>query len=110
MDSFSKFYFITQIHELLLQAEISTHGFSDHSIRKKVAIFISARGISKNDIKLMDRWKSDVVLIYINETTIWKHNNKLLLLNKQLQTLLSCAIITDAELLSHPPTRNSLDR
>ena len=37
MGPFSKSYFIAQIHELLLQAGIPTHGFSGHSIRKGAA-------------------------------------------------------------------------
>ena len=85
MNSFSKFYFITQIHELLLQAGIPAQGFSGHSIHKGAAVSASARGISKDDIKLMGRWKSDAVLTYSNETTISESNQKLLPLNKQLQ-------------------------
>ena len=54
MNLFSKSYFIIQIHELLLQTRISTHGFSDHSIHKNVIIFISTWDIFKNDIKLMN--------------------------------------------------------
>jgi hypothetical protein len=110
MGPFSKSYFIAQIHELLLQAGIPTHGFSGHSIRKGAAVSASARGIPKDDIKLMGRWKSDVVLTYINETTISEHNNKLLLLNKQLQTPLASSTIPGAEFLSHPASSNSLGR
>ena len=110
MGPFSKSYFIAQIHELLLQAGIPTQGFSDHSIRKDAAVSASARGISKDDIKLMGRWKSDVVLTYINETTISEHNNKLLLLNKQLQTPLASSIIPGAKLLSHSASSHSLGR
>ena len=110
MGPFSKSYFIAQIHELLLQAGISTHGFSGHSIRKGVVVSASARGIPKDDIKLMDRWKSDVVLIYINETTISEHNNKLLFLNKQLQIPLASSIIPGADFLSHPASSHSLGR
>jgi hypothetical protein len=107
---FSKSYLIAQIHELLLQAGIPTHGFSGHSIRKGAAVSASARGISKDDIKLMGRWKSDVVLTYINETTTSEHNNKLLLLNKQLQTPLASSIIPGADFLSHPASSHSLGR
>ena len=110
MGPFSKSYFIAQIHELLLQAGIPTHGFSGHSIRKNAAVSASARGISKDDIKLMGRWKSDVVLTYINETTISEYNNKLLLLNKQFQTPLASSIIPGADFLSHPASSHSLGR
>src|SRR5205814_9878683 len=78
MGPFSKSYFISKIRELLLQAGIPAQGFSGHSIRKGAAVSASARGISKDDIKLMGRWKSDAVLTYINETTISESNQKLL--------------------------------
>jgi len=43
-------------------------------------------GISKDDIKLLGRWKSDAVDVYINELQKPDHMHKLLALNSQLFT------------------------
>jgi hypothetical protein len=61
MGPFSKSYFISKTYELLLRAGIPINGFSGHSIHKGATVIAIARGISKEDIKLMDRWKSDAV-------------------------------------------------
>ena len=63
---FSKQFFIMKIHELLLNAGIFTVGYSGHSLRKGKAVIADCNGISKDNIKLLGRWKSDAVDIYMN--------------------------------------------
>ena len=58
----------------------------------------------------MNHWKIDIILIYINEITIFEHNNKFLFLNKQLQTPITSSIISDIEFLSHSTSSHSLGR
>ena len=41
-------------------------------------------GIPKEDIKLMGRWKSDAIDVYLNELNESDHTRKLLNLNSQL--------------------------
>ena len=72
------------MRELLLNAGISTIGYSGHSLRKGAAVTADRNGISKHDIKLLGRWKSDAVDIYINERKKPDHIQKILLLNSQL--------------------------
>jgi hypothetical protein len=81
---FSKPYFVFKMHELLLNAGISTTGYSGHSLRKGAAVTADRNGISKNDIKLLGRWKSDAVDVYINERQKPDHIQKILRLNAQL--------------------------
>ena len=71
-----------KMRELLLNAGISTIGYSGHSLRKGAAATADRNGISKDDIKLLGRWKSDAVDVYINE--LQKPDHKLLTLNLQL--------------------------
>jgi len=69
---------------LLLDAGISTVGYSGHSLRKGAAATADCNGISKDNIKLLGRWKSDAVDVYINELRKPDHIQKLLHLNSQL--------------------------
>ena len=62
---FSRCYFVDKIKELPLRAGISTAGFSGHSLRKGAAVSAAANGLSKDEIKLLVRWKSDAVDVYI---------------------------------------------
>ena len=78
---FSKSFFVLKICTFLLQASIPTAGFTSHSIRKGVAVTAAATGISQDDIKLLGRWKSDAVNLYINELHPSEHVHKLLHLN-----------------------------
>jgi hypothetical protein len=58
---------------------------SGHSVRKAAAVSAAAKGLSRADIKLLGRWKSDAVNMYINEISqsdILAH--KFLQLNSQL--------------------------
>jgi hypothetical protein len=81
---FNRQFFIDKIKELLLQAGISTYGFSGHSIRKGAAVSAAANGISKDNIKLLGRWKSDAVDVYINELSEHDQINRNLQLNAKL--------------------------
>ena len=82
--SFSKSFLVLKMWELLLNAGISTIGYSGHSLRKGAAVTANRNGISKHDIKLLGRWKSDAVDVYINECQKPDHIKKLLLLNSRL--------------------------
>ena len=84
--SFNRLYVIEKIKELLLRAGISTAHFSGHSLSKGAAVSAVANGISKDDIKLLGRWKSDAVEVYINELAQSDHTKKLLHLNSRLHT------------------------
>ena len=81
---FSKSFLVLKMRELLLNAGISTIGYSGHSLRKGAAVTADRNGISKHDIKLLGRWKSDAVDVYINERQKPDHIQKILLLNSRL--------------------------
>ena len=78
IDLFNKQYFIIKVKELLLQADISTTGFSSHFLCKKVAIFIAANEISYEEIKLLNHWKNNTIDVYINKINIFEYIQKLL--------------------------------
>ena len=86
---FNRQYFVDKVRELLLRAGIATTGYSGHSLRKGAAVSAAAIGISREDIKLLGRWKSDAVDIYINEVSAADHTQKLLQLNNKLHTSFS---------------------
>ena len=75
---FSRRYLVDKIKEMLLRAGIPTADFSGHSLRKGAAVSAAANGISRDDIKLLGRWKSDAVDIYINEINLSDHAHKML--------------------------------
>lgn len=77
-------FFVDKIKEILLQAGISTFGFSGHSIRKGAAVSAATNGISKDNIKLLGRWKSDAVDVHINELSEHDRINRNLQLNAKL--------------------------
>ena len=81
---FSRQYLVEKIKEMLLRAGIPTAGFSGHSLRKGAAVSAAANGISRDDVKLLGRWKSDAVDIYINEINLADHTHKMLQLNSKL--------------------------
>ena len=81
---FSRQYLNDKIKEMLLRAGIPTAGFSGHSIRKSAAVSAAANGVSRDNIKLLGRWKSDAVDIYINEINLADHTQKMLQLNSRL--------------------------
>ncbi len=83
---FMKQFVIQTIRRLLLQASIPTHGFSGHSLRKGAAVTAAVNGMSRDEIKLLGRWKSDAVDVYINELSKPDTTQKLLLLNSKLHT------------------------
>lgn len=61
---FNRQYVVDKVKELL---RISTIGFSGHSLRKGAAVSAAANRIPKDGIKLLGRWKSDTVDVYINK-------------------------------------------
>ena len=81
---FNRAYVVDKIKELLLQVGISNANFSGHSLQKGVSVTAAANGISKENIKLLGRWRSDAVDIYINKLSEKDHIKKLLQLNAQL--------------------------
>ena len=83
---FTRQFVIQTIHRLLLQAGIPTRGFSGHSLRKGAAVTAAANGMSRDEIKLLGRWKSDAVDVYINELAKPDITQKLLLLSSKLHT------------------------
>ena len=81
---FSRSYLVERIHHLLLWAGLPTTGFSGHSIRKGAAVTAWRHGITKDEIKLMGRWKSDAVVLYIDEAAETECTQRLLTLNSRL--------------------------
>jgi hypothetical protein len=81
--AFSKPFFISQLREYLLNSGIPTNGFSGHSLRKGAAITAVMKGIPKDEIKLLGRWKSDAVDIYTNDLPQGIRSTKLLHLNSR---------------------------
>ena len=72
------------MHHLLLNAGISTVGYSGHSLWKDATVTADRNGISRHDIKLLGRWKNDAVDVYIDEHQKPDHIRKILHLNAQL--------------------------
>jgi len=75
-----------KIKELFPRAGINCPNFSGHSLRKGAAVTAAANGISKENIKPLVRWKSDVVEVYTNELTEKDQISKLLRLNANYTT------------------------
>ena len=82
--SFTRLFVIQTIHHLLLQADIPTRDFSDHSLRKGATITAATNDMSRDEIKLLKRWKSNAVDVYINELSKLDITQKLLLLSFKL--------------------------
>ena len=105
LGAFSKQYFIDRVREYLLRAGISSQGYSGHSLRKGAAVTATAKGMSKDEIKLLGRWKSNAVDIYINDVGPVAHDTKLLSLNTRFcapASSLSSLAPTNALPLSYP--------
>jgi hypothetical protein len=100
--SFNRTYIVENIKELLLRSGISNANFSGHSLRKGAAVTAAANGISKENIKLLGRWRSDAVDIYINELAEKDHISKLLQLNAQLHYKTTLSHPTKTQLFSSP--------
>jgi integrase len=81
---FTKRFFIAKVRELLLRAGIPSLGFSGHSIRKGAAVTAALNGVSRDDIKLLGRWKSDAVDNYLDSVYQSNHASYQLYLNTQL--------------------------
>jgi len=85
------------MHHLLLNAGISTFGYSGHSLRKGATVTADCNGISRHDIKLLGRWKSDVVDAYIDEREKPDHIQKILHLNARLLSPLRATVVWPVE-------------
>jgi hypothetical protein len=83
---FTKEFVIDRVKNLLLQIGINATGFSGHSFRKGATVTAKANGISRDNIKLLGRWRSDAVDIYINEVDATTRMHNLLGLNALLLT------------------------
>lgn len=81
---FAKQFAALSIRHLLLRAGIPTIGFSGRLIRKDATVITIHNGVSRDDIKLLGRWKSDAVDSYINELAESDFIQKLLHLNFKL--------------------------
>ena len=100
--SFIRSYVIDKVKELLLRAGINSANFSGHSFRKGAAVSAAARGISKENIKLLGRWRSDAVDVYINELAEEDQVMKLLQLNSRLHTtLMSSSAFSSSSTMDH---------
>ena len=64
--SFNKQFLIAKIREFLLHVDISSFGFSNHFIRRNAAIIVTLNDIFRDDIKLLECWKSDIVDNYLD--------------------------------------------
>src|SRR5579859_630268 len=74
----------SSMHLLPFNAGIPTFGYSGHSLQKGAAVTADCNGISRHHIKLLGRWKSDAVDVYINERKQSEQMHRLLFLNDQL--------------------------
>jgi hypothetical protein len=81
---FSRAFFIGKVKSLLLLIGLDPSKYSGHSLRKGAAVSAAMAGISKEDIKILGRWRSDAVDIYINETTKVQHRRRVLSLQSTL--------------------------
>jgi hypothetical protein len=87
MGAFSKPYFIGKLREYLLRAGFATSGYSGHSLRKGAAVSAARKGMSKEDIKRLGRWRSDAVDLYISEIPPSTLAASLLSLNSRFASL-----------------------
>lgn len=104
--TFSKPYFIDKVREYLLRAGIPTQGFSGHSLWKGAAISTVNKGLSREEIKLLGRWQSDVVDTYINDLPQAICSANLLDLNSRLLSL-TTPHSASLDLLTSSPSCNS---
>jgi hypothetical protein len=81
---FTKSFFVFAMQRSLLNAGISTVGYSGHSLRKGAAVTADRNGVSRRNIQLLGRWKSDAVDIYIDEGRKSDQAQKMLHLNAKL--------------------------
>jgi len=79
--------YIDKVKESLLRTGISCQGYSGHSLRKGAAVSAAGKGMSKDDIKLLGRWKSNAVDSYINDVPATTLAANLLLLNTRFASL-----------------------
>lgn len=53
--SFTKLYFISKVYKYILRASIPTTSFLDYSLQKGAAISVNAKGLSKDEIKSLNK-------------------------------------------------------
>jgi hypothetical protein len=82
--AFSRSYFVENVKIYLLRIGLDPSNYSGHSLRKGAAVSASREGISRAEIQLLGRWKSDAVDIYINEVSKADHQAKILNLRSKL--------------------------
>ena len=82
-DFFSWDHFIKIIKNALFNADFSSISFSDHSFQRETAVFAVAADISRNEIKALKRWRSDVIDLYFKSELlkIFIHFRKLHILS-----------------------------
>lgn len=81
---FNRTYLVDRIKSLLLRVGVDPAKYSGHSLRKGATVSAIAVGLSKDEVKLLGRWKSNAVDIYINEVDKLSHAKKMLALNTQI--------------------------
>jgi hypothetical protein len=81
---FTKSFFVFAMQCSLLNAGISMVGYSGHSLRKGAAVTADRNGVSRQNIQLLGRWKSDSVDVYIDEGRKSDQARKMLHLNAKL--------------------------
>jgi len=86
---FSKPYFVDRVKTWLLKTRQNPSKYSGHSICKGATVCAIAAGLSEDEVRLLDRWKSDAVDIYINEVDQSPHQQRMLTLNTHFVSFVS---------------------
>jgi hypothetical protein len=81
---FSRTYVVDKIKGFLLRSGFTPSQYNGHSLRKGAAVSAIAAGATKDEVKLLGRWKSDAVDIYINEVDKSTLASRMLALNNLL--------------------------
>jgi hypothetical protein len=83
---FNRAHFVDRVKTWLLKTRQNPAKFSGHSLRKGTTVSAIASGLSKDEVKLLGRWKSDAVDVYINEVDQYTHQKRMLALNAKIHT------------------------
>jgi hypothetical protein len=99
---FNRAYLVDRIKTLLIRIGVNPAKYSGHSLRKGATVSAIAVGLSKDEVKLLGRWKSNAVDIYINEVDKLSHAKRMLALNfkifQPINTEVIPGIVTDIAL------------
>jgi hypothetical protein len=99
---FNRSYLVDRIKTFLLRTGVNPSKYSGHSLRKGATVSAIAVGLSKDEVKLLGRWKSDAVDVYINEVDKLSRAKRMLSLNAKIfhpiNTEVIPGIITDIAL------------